>query len=81
MLHLDELTGEVVVAGRIDHEATTWLNFSVKATDSGVPPRSSLVEVFVQVLDENDNNPVFYGDLNNVTVLEDAPIGKTSLFN
>lgn len=76
LVHLDEVTGEVVVAGRIDHEATAWLNFSVKATDSGIPARFSLVEVFVQVLDENDNNPVFVGDLTNVTVHEDAPVGK-----
>ena len=29
------------------------------ATDNGIPPRSSKVELHVQVLDENDNDPVF----------------------
>jgi len=76
LIHLEEQTGEVVVSGRIDHEQTAWLNFSIKATDSGVPPRASMVEVFVQVLDENDNNPVFVGDVTNVTVPEDAAVGK-----
>lgn len=76
LLHLDSDTGEVVVANKIDHELTPWLNLTVRATDSGVPPRSSLVEVFVQVLDENDNNPYFIGELANLTVREDAAIGK-----
>ena len=40
-----------------------WLNAMVVATDSGVPPRSSFVELSVSILDKNDNNPVFdFGD-------------------
>ncbi|GLH04217.1 Cadherin-87A [Gryllus bimaculatus] len=74
-VHLDEDTGEVVVASKIDREQTPWLNFTVRATDSGFPPRSSLADVFIQILDENDNNPFFIGDLNNITVREDAPVG------
>lgn len=76
LLYLDADTGEIVVANKIDHEFTPWLNFSVRATDSGVPARSSLVEVFVQVLDENDNNPHFVGGVTNFTVREDARIGE-----
>lgn len=76
-LHLDKESGEIVVANRIDREVNEWLNVTVKAVDNGVPPRSSLVDVFVQVLDENDNNPVFVlGDLQNVTVRENSPIGE-----
>lgn len=76
-MHLDAETGEMVVANRIDFEQYSWLNFTVKATDSGVPSRASHVEVFVQILDENDNNPYFIGDITNITVREDAPIGKS----
>lgn len=75
LIHMDADTGEVVVANRIDQELFSWLNFTVRATDSGVPSRSSLVDVFIQVLDENDNNPYFVGDISNITVREDAPIG------
>ncbi|KAJ9587165.1 hypothetical protein L9F63_019319, partial [Diploptera punctata] len=74
LIHLDAVTGEIVVANKIDHELFPWLNFTVRATDSGIPPRSSLVDVFIQVLDENDNNPYFIGDINNITVREDAPL-------
>lgn len=37
--------------------------------------RSSLSEVYVQVLDENDNNPYFITEINNITATENAKIG------
>lgn len=49
LVHLEEETGEVLVANKIDHEIYPWLNLTVKATDSGTPPRSSLVDLFIQV--------------------------------
>ncbi|KAH8250254.1 hypothetical protein KR026_009305 [Drosophila bipectinata] len=75
LMHLDPQTGEIVVASKIDHEQHQWLNFSVRATDSGLPPRSSLVDVYVTVLDENDNNPYFVGGAKNYTISENAPPG------
>ncbi|XP_066601612.1 cadherin-23 [Prorops nasuta] len=75
LVHLDSETGEMVVANKIDREQYAWLNLTVRATDSGIPPRSSLSEVYVQVLDENDNNPYFLTDANNITVMENAKIG------
>ncbi|XP_058129586.1 cadherin-23 [Anopheles ziemanni] len=75
LLHVDEQTGELVVRNRIDHEEFGWLNFSVRAVDSGVPPRASFVEVFVQVLDENDNNPYFVDGISDFYVAENASIG------
>ncbi|XP_076057455.1 cadherin 88C isoform X2 [Oratosquilla oratoria] len=75
LIHLDTETGEVVVADRVDREKFPWLNFTIRAEDSGVPPRSSVVDVFVQVIDENDNNPVFVQAPSNLTVREDTPPG------
>ncbi|XP_043267778.1 cadherin-23 [Venturia canescens] len=75
LVHVDSETGEMVVANKIDREIHSWLNLTVRATDSGIPPRSSLSEVYVQVLDENDNNPYFVTDLSNVTVSENSKIG------
>lgn len=50
LVDLDSETGEIVVSKqRIDREMFQWLNFSVIATDSGVPARNEAVDVFVQV--------------------------------
>jgi hypothetical protein len=75
LVHLDEESGEIVVANRIDHEMYPWLNFTVRATDSGVPARASLADVFIKVIDENDNNPFFVGNVKNLTILENSPVG------
>lgn len=37
--------------------------------------RSSLSEVYVQVLDENDNNPYFVSNISSVSVMENSKIG------
>ena len=49
LVFLDVETGEIVVGKRIDREQTTWLNFTVRATDSGRPPRTANADVYVQV--------------------------------
>ena len=50
---------------------------SVRATDSGFPNRSSFVEVFIQIIDENDNNPYFVdATITNISISEDAAIGE-----
>lgn len=76
LVYLDSESGEMVVANKIDHEVHEWLNLTIRATDSGVPPRSSLVEMYIQVIDENDNNPYFTDSNNNYTIFENAPIGS-----
>ncbi|KAK5649206.1 hypothetical protein RI129_000235 [Pyrocoelia pectoralis] len=76
-LHIDPNSGELVVANKIDHEVYKWLNLTVKAIDSGLPRRSSRVELYIQVLDENDNNPYFLPEPKELVVPEDVTIGET----
>ncbi len=49
LVHLDSLSGEMVVAGKIDRERHAWINLTARASDSGTPMRTSLVPVFIQV--------------------------------
>lgn len=77
LVHMDSKTGEVVVASKIDHELYPWINLTVKGVDSGVPPRYSVVDLFIQVLDENDNNPIFESSAFEYRVLEDVEPGTT----
>ena len=51
LVHLDSLSGEMVVAGKIDRERHAWINLTARASDSGTPMRTSLVPVFIQVWD------------------------------
>lgn len=76
LVNLDAESGEIVVQEKIDHEMFQWLNFTIRATDSGIPPRSSLADCFIQVIDENDNSPVFLTDFQNLTIHENLPIGS-----
>ena len=77
LIKINHKTGEVAVSERIDRERYSWINVTVRATDSGLPPLTGLSLLSIQVLDENDNNPVFVGDLRQAYMVpEDAPIGS-----
>lgn len=76
MIKLDPESGEIAVAGRIDHEQVQWINVSVRASDNGVPVRSSFADVILRVIDENDNNPYFAEDSPTaISIPENTPIG------
>ena len=53
-------TGEIAVLSNIDRETMPRLTLLVRAEDGGNPPLSSTAELVVDVLDVNDNSPVFY---------------------
>lgn len=75
-IRLDPESGEIVVAGRIDHEQVHWINFTVRASDNGVPNRFSFADVILRVIDENDNNPYFTEDTpTNIMIPENTSIG------
>ena len=75
-LAIDPETGQITVEEKLDREQLGWLNLTVRATDSGTPARSSYADVFVEILDENDNAPTFLDDVSNLTVREDARVGQ-----
>ncbi|XP_013175482.1 PREDICTED: cadherin-23 [Papilio xuthus] len=75
LVHMERASGELVVNSRVDHEQHSWINLTVKAVDSGLPPRYSVVDLFIQVLDENDNNPVFETSKYEYTIPEDIKPG------
>lgn len=77
LLQINSTTGEITVLGRIDREIYNWLNLTVRAADNGEIPLSGTAQVAIQVLDENDNNPIFDDEnLHKVTIPEDAAIGS-----
>ena len=51
--------GSILTAQVLDREVRKRYKFEVEATDKGSPPRQSRVHVTLEVLDQNDNNPLF----------------------
>lgn len=43
----------------LDHEERSIYRLTVAATDSGLPPRQTVRQLKVEVLDLNDNRPTF----------------------
>ena len=73
---IDENVGIITTNGTIDRETTSHYNLTVTATDGGLPQNSASVFVFVRVLDENDNPPVFTKENYTVQILENIRIGS-----
>ncbi|XP_026296983.1 fat-like cadherin-related tumor suppressor homolog isoform X4 [Apis mellifera] len=76
---IDQKTGQIIVAAPLDREEIGNYVLEVHARDSGIPVLSSFVMVNIEVLDANDNSPLF--SLSNYTavVQEDKPLGHTVL--
>ncbi|KAK3699950.1 hypothetical protein QZH41_016609, partial [Actinostola sp. cb2023] len=57
---IDRYTGVIRTVKELDHDSIKNHHLSVRATDQGTPPLHSEVSVTIQVLDLNDNAPVFH---------------------
>ncbi|XP_046907538.1 protocadherin alpha-8-like [Hypomesus transpacificus] len=61
----------------LDKETKKTHKLLITAIDGGKPTRSGTVDIIVEVLDVNDNMPVFTQDSYIVTLDENSPIGTT----
>lgn len=76
---LGPVDGLLRVSGRIDRELKSNYTLHVTAKDRGDPPRATHTQVFVKVLDENDNSPVFDPKQYSASIAENASIGASVL--
>lgn len=65
----------LITNGPLDRETAAGYNITVKATDSGLPPRSIQKRIFIQVSDVNDNAPSFSVPAYTAHVEENVPPG------
>ena len=57
MFHVNNVTGDVTLRGRLDYEMARMYSFTVAAKDLGHNSMTSFAKVTVRVLDLNDNGP------------------------
>lgn len=56
---LDVQSMDLVLLKELDRESVDFYNLTIEAFDGGVPPKTGCLQVNINVLDENDNQPVF----------------------
>ncbi|XP_005415288.1 PREDICTED: protocadherin gamma-B7-like, partial [Chinchilla lanigera] len=70
---------ELVLQKTLDRETQSTHHLVLTALDGGDPPLSGTTQIRVQVVDANDNPPVFSQDVYRVSLREDAPPGTSVL--
>ncbi|XP_063535719.1 protein dachsous [Cydia strobilella] len=72
---IDPKSGVIKTSTVLDHEERSIYRLTVAATDGGTPPKQTVRQLKVEVLDLNDNRPTFTSSSLSFKVQEDASIG------
>lgn len=80
LFEIDPRHGHLTLTRHLDYEMTQRHTIVVSATDTGNPPLSANLTVFVDVQDFNDNPPVFERSEYDVQVLESLPVNSQVSF-
>ncbi|XP_061090976.1 protocadherin alpha-2-like [Conger conger] len=69
------VSAELVLQKALDREKQSVVRLTLTAVDGGKPPRSGTLQITVNVIDANDNAPVFSKSLYKVRVYENVAFG------
>ena len=72
---IDSNNGYLSLQTSLDYETTKSYRLTIRAQDSGNPPRENTTTVTVTVVDVNDNNPQFTQNVYQAVVREDVSVG------
>ncbi|XP_063733005.1 protocadherin alpha-8-like [Eleginops maclovinus] len=75
----ESVSAELILQKALDREKQAIIKLTLTAVDGGTPPKSGTSEIFINVLDNNDNIPTFTKTLYKTTITENAPRGTTVL--
>jgi protocadherin-16/23 len=76
LFSIDSGTGHLTLSQHLDFETAQRHTLIVTASDSGEPPLSSNLTIFVEVQDVNDNLPIFERNEYTIKVMESTPINS-----
>ncbi|XP_041845598.1 protocadherin alpha-3-like isoform X9 [Melanotaenia boesemani] len=71
----DSVSPELVLQKALDREKKAHIELLLTAVDGGTPPNTGTSEIEINVLDSNDNAPVFSSSLYKIKTLENVPVG------
>ncbi|KAJ8412621.1 hypothetical protein AAFF_G00129570 [Aldrovandia affinis] len=74
---INAVTGIISVSKALDFEVCKGYFLTVEAWDGGTPPLGAVTMVTIELMDVNDNAPMFNQDIYNVVISEDAAIGQS----
>ncbi|XP_054454099.1 protocadherin alpha-3-like [Anoplopoma fimbria] len=75
----ESISPELVLQKALDREKKPHMQLMLTAVDGGTPPNSGTSEIEINVLDTNDNAPMFSSSLYKVKTFENIPLG-TAVF-
>ncbi|CAG7733720.1 unnamed protein product [Allacma fusca] len=70
-------TGKIVIKNSLDYETHRWYNLTIRASDSQF---DAFTQVIINVMNINDNPPVFEPTKTNATFAEGSPIPTYCIF-
>ncbi|XP_076149213.1 protocadherin alpha-3-like [Alosa pseudoharengus] len=70
-------SAELILQKALDREKQPYMQLTLTAIDGGNPPKSGTSQIKINVLDNNDNIPVFSRPLYKASVFENVPVGTT----
>ncbi|GAB6022570.1 hypothetical protein CHUAL_006673 [Chamberlinius hualienensis] len=73
-LEIDKTSGVVITKSRIDYEKVPTINFTIVAIDTGVPQMSSSALVTANIININDNDPIFNSSSYKTSIKEHAAV-------
>nr|XP_015797484.2 protocadherin alpha-8-like [Nothobranchius furzeri] len=73
----DSVSAELVLQNALDREKQPVIMMTLIAVDGGTPPRSGTSQLVVNVLDINDNIPIFTESLYKTKITENARLGAS----
>uniref|UniRef100_A0A3P8YQ37 Cadherin domain-containing protein n=1 Tax=Esox lucius TaxID=8010 RepID=A0A3P8YQ37_ESOLU len=73
----ESVSAELVLQKALDREKQPVIQLTLTAVDGGNPPKSGTSEIKINVLDINDNRPLFSRSLYKTRIFENTPSGTT----
>lgn len=70
-----QFAGVIRTKARIDYESIKQIHLNAYVTDTGVPQLTSTAEIIIDIINTNDNDPVFNSTDYKLSVLENSAKG------